>query len=310
MRAHLVHAGTHLLRHAPVQGKAALGGILATIASPSFPDDVDRAQIVLKDRLARAKEALLRNTIKAVLKSLIYGGDASIRSTINALVAVGRMHGSLYEHELRRAFTTWEMNDEQLAVALRLAGSDHAVWHMLPEAMRVRPQESVARQTPEFLRRTGIYEALSITELTQHLLTRFTNLSTLEKHNVIAEHPRREFANEAVQLFSNAPNFRSAEALGASIILPMANHFGSNHVAGILEAAAENGQIWYASGMPQILEKLFQRTFPRLPDTARAWGDYIEKMGTRHPAGDNSYKDLRQLLSRHSISFTLKPPAH
>lgn len=75
VRTHLVHVATHLLRHAPVQGKAALDQLLTEIGRPSFPDDKQRVFSVLSERLSRAKDALVRNLVVMLLKNLFPQGE-------------------------------------------------------------------------------------------------------------------------------------------------------------------------------------------------------------------------------------------
>ncbi|MFP2925157.1 hypothetical protein ACLESO_08065 [Pyxidicoccus sp. 3LG] len=311
VRTHLVHVATHLLRHPPVQGKAALNQLVTEIGRPSFPDDRQRALEVLSERLGRAKDVLVRNLVVVLLKNLMKatGTPPSIGQTaaINALAAVSRTHAALYEREVRAALGSWiaALEDEQFVAIIRFAGVDPQVWAWMKPATHVRVIEILQKHSVDALAKAGAFDALSILDLRPHLLDRFQALQINEKQAVITENPRPEFADEAISLFAKAGGFRSAESLGEGVILLMARHFSADQVKRILTAAKENGQIWFASGMPSILESLFDATRPALAETAEAWKGFVRSMVERNPDNDwFQYPGLQEKLrlAGHSVT--------
>jgi hypothetical protein len=311
VRTHLVHVATHLLRHPPVQGKAALNQLLTEIGRPSFPDDTERAQEVLKERLGRAKDVLVRNLVNVLLKTLTKATETppSIGPTaaINALAAVSRSHAAIYERELRAALGSWvgTLEDPQFVAIIRLMGVDTQVWAWMNPAAQVRVVEILQKHPVDALAKAGAFDALSIPDLRPQLLDRFGALQAYEKQAVISENPRPEFADEAINLFAKARSFRSAESLGEGVILPMARNFSAEQVIRILAAATDNGEIWYASGMPSILERLFDATRPMLPQTAEAWRGFVRSVVAKNPTNQwFQYPGLQDKLrlAGHSVT--------
>jgi hypothetical protein len=58
-------------------------------------------------------------------------------------------------------------------------------------------------------------------------MTSLRSLPVEDQKNIIAEHPRRELVDRAIELFAGAMSYRRAEALGHAVILLMAGIF--NH---------------------------------------------------------------------------------
>lgn len=314
VRVHLVHAGSHLLRHPPVQGKSALARVVSEIARPSFPQDPERAFAYLAERLARAKDALVRNLIVVLLKNTLFDNDASLAgrpiATLNALAACARIRADIYERETKIAVTKWLENttDEQTSRVLRLAASDVRCWEWVPSPARLRALETIRRSPPQELAKAGAFDALSLPAARGILLERFAALDNYEKQSVIAENPRPEFADEAVELFSWAGSFRGAESLAESVILPMASSFSAEHLTKILKAACKNEQIWYASKMPAILVQLFDATIDRFASTRGDWQAFVEFVIPKNEEGDHfSYPALQQRLQARGVTFATSP---
>ncbi|NMO14210.1 hypothetical protein HPC49_28835 [Pyxidicoccus fallax] len=292
VRTHLVHVATHLLRHPPVQGKAALTQLLAEIGRPSFPSDQQRVHEVVSEKLRRAKDVLVRNLVVVLLKNLMSATEAppSIGSTaaINVLSAISRTHAAIYQREVQAALGGWidGLEDDKFIAIIRLSGVDSQVWAWMKPAARVRVVEILSKHPVDALAKAGAFDALSISELRPQLLDRFQSLPVDEKQAVMSENPRPEFADEAISLFSRARGFRTAESLGEGIILPLARHFSADQVTRILEAAKENVQIWHASEMPSIFERLFDATRPTLAQTVDAWSDFVRSMIKANPHHD------------------------
>jgi hypothetical protein len=93
VRAHVVHAINHLLRHPPVQGKAALERLKHDLLQPSFPRDQGQATTFLRTRyLSRLKPALVENLVTILLKVLLRGADPDLAkrpgTILRALLAI------------------------------------------------------------------------------------------------------------------------------------------------------------------------------------------------------------------------------
>lgn len=101
-RSHLRSAIEALLRHPPVQGKAALDRLVSEIASEYFPLDVDRAVTHFEHGpLGRPRDSLVRNLLIVLLKGLAQDRSSQLRrAQTAALKAVRRMHPALSDQIL------------------------------------------------------------------------------------------------------------------------------------------------------------------------------------------------------------------
>lgn len=72
-RAHIVNSITILLQQPPVQGKAAMDGVITLVSSKLFPSDTKKAVTALRHTgLGRPRSSLLRNLVVVFLKSYLH----------------------------------------------------------------------------------------------------------------------------------------------------------------------------------------------------------------------------------------------
>ncbi|MEJ7863230.1 MAG: hypothetical protein WKF90_16495 [Pyrinomonadaceae bacterium] len=123
---------------------------------------------------------------------------------------------------------------------------------------------------------------------------------SIEKELIIAASPRVEFADIAVELYSSASNYRTAERVGRNVLLPISNYLTDQHVIQLLEKISLNDQIKSASESPDILVKFFDSTIKHLATTKQAWTDFIDTL-PNDPDDYYSYPKLREKLVEHNI---------
>jgi hypothetical protein len=314
VRTHIVHAIQHLLQHKAVQGKSAIDHIMSDLVQESFPDDADGVRLFLYSKyLDRAKDVLVRNLTIVLLKSLLSPTDAPLdgkeRRIVHALGAISRGHSLLYETVVPGALATIAngLDDKRLPSLFWLLGADRRCWRWAGEATRLRMRELVAKADVDesilSLARCDAFSAFDLEELAPVLAAAFSRLSSSGKRACISERPRPEFADEAVKLYAGANTFRTAEALGEAVLLPMARYLSGPQVIAVLEAVESNGQIWNAGGSPQIMDEFFDRTSSLLESTRDAWVQLVRAMSENTDPQDRfSYPGLRRKLAAHGVA--------
>src|SRR5262249_6356227 len=145
------------------------------------------------------------------------------------------------------------------------------IWFWVGEPAQLRITALVKTAEAESIKMFDLFDGLDVPALRDMLLARFNALDPADKQSAIAEHPRAEFVEDAIAIFGEATSFRNAESLGQAVVLPLCEVFVAEHIAKILDAVEANGQIYMASGMPEILEALFDRTTKLLPATGNRW---------------------------------------
>lgn len=284
VRMHIVHAVRHLLQHQPVQGKSALGRLVADIKSATFPTEADTVSVYLNARyLNRAKKVLVQNLIVVLLKALLRGDDPDLPATLSSqilltLQAVARKDPTTYEARVSEKLPALveTLEDSLLPNVFPLIGSDARCWIWIGEPSRLRLRATVSLAFAQPDSRNLILGAMGVDELMHDIIGAFNSLPLESQIGVIAAAPRPEFAEKAIRIYSSATSYRSAERLGATIIVPMAQCFSANDVKAILDAAKANSQIWNASRTPLVLEQLFDGTMRFLTESKNAWRELVE----------------------------------
>jgi hypothetical protein len=300
VRVHIVHAIEHVLKHPPIQGRAALTRLSADILLASFPTDQDKVNQFLNDRyLSRAKPQLLRQMIGAMLSVLLRGSDSDLlskpESLARCLMAIALAEPDLYEQQMREHMQrrTDGMDDHYLFNILFLCHFDKRCWGWTDKATRVRVVTLL--ETEQFTKDNGtwIAYALKIDELKEIAGKSFGKLSSEYKESIIAQNPRVEFADFAIDFLSASEGWRRAEYFGRQMIMPMAPYFTPPHVLRVLGAIKSTSQAWNASGMPGIMSEFFEITQQHLHETTTGWQEFVDFVLAR----DCQYEALIQKMT-------------
>jgi len=289
VRAHIVHALQHLLVNAPLQGKSAIARFDAAFLGPAFPVLADDIGAFMRSKyLDRAKEVLVVNLIKAII-SMPFGAErakyiSKTRTLAVILREVAKAKTAIYDSvmPIYVAEKFEHIPGEVLLTICPYLENDSRIWDWLKEPDRTRVRRLLETADVETLKTHAAFDAFAIAPLSAILVGRFNGFDATAKISIIAEHPRREFVPAGIELFQNAGSWRYAEQLGQSVIVPLAPFFTDVDLQAVLAAAADNGQIWDAAGMPDILEHLFDRTKTLLPGSSPHWQAFLASMGVRH----------------------------
>ena len=310
VRAHLVHAISHLLAHPPVQGKAALDRVKTDLLQPSFPTERDRAVSFLRAKyLDRAKKGLVESLVAVCLKAVLRQTEPDLVGREHLMVlclhAVQDSHVEVYRAQMSHWFPRLaeDLEDDALSRAFIITAADPASWDLLDEPTRVR-LEGLARDYDVASDKEGaIINALSIDDLREPVLEALAKADEYDQARVIAATPRAELADRAVEVFLGAGGYRHAESLGNEVLLPMARFLSPEQIRRVLTGIPENGQIWYAAEMPEILSKFFDAAQGHLQTTGKEWQALMSFLVETAGKSDThyAYPDLRVKMEGASL---------
>lgn len=278
-RSHMRNAVEILLEKEPVQGKAAFARICAEIKSMYFPENKDDAINHFRSGpLNRARKGLLRSLLCGITISFLneeLENDERKRQ-IAAIGAIIEMHRGVSEEIFRADMPQIfrRTDDKKLLILLLYCRRISFAWDVLDAATKGRVSRYLAT-VEEINLVLAIAYAMDIPELKDMALTRITSIPAKELCKIIAAKPLREYIPFAIDHFSGAGSYRSAEFLGQSLILPLSSLYTNKDINDILLAVKGNGQIWDAGGMPEILLNLLGKTLLLQSETTPAWQDLL-----------------------------------
>ena len=307
VRAHIVHALQHLLIHAPLQGKSAIARFDADLLGPAFPATAEDIGTFLRARyLDRAKDVLVVNLIKAIIAAP-FGAErpkyaSKVRTLAVVLREIAKSKTAIYDGMMPAfvAAKVGQIQDEVLLSICPFLDADPRIWDWMAEPDRMRIQRLLETADVEALKTHAAFDAFAIAPMSEVLLDRFNGFDETAKISIISEHARRELVPAGIALYERAGSFRDAEQLGQSVVLPLAPFFTADDLHAVLKAAAENGQIWNASGTPDVLEQVFEMTKPILGQTREYWQAFVDGQIVRMEGDASeyySYPGLQQKLA-------------
>lgn len=305
VRAHIVHALRLLLIHAPLQGKSALARFRTDILSPSYPTTREGIRVFVVTRyLGRAKDVLVSNLIKVLIKSLFLedSGDFLSRRRLVAwtLSEVAHAKAAIFEAVAKPFVGSFfdGVEDEKLMDICVFLGAEPRIWDWLSEAVKLRILRLIEDSSVSQLKGHYCFDAFSVQNISDALLGRFYAFEKEEQVELIADNPKREFVDQGIRIYSDSLNYRESERLGNSVIVPLASHFSAQDVKKLLDAVLGNSQISYASGTPDVLLEVFRMTQPLLGETSDCWQSFVDTMTEQHGGKEDAHYSYPAIRAR------------
>jgi hypothetical protein len=309
--SYIVQASNYLLIHAPVKGKVVIQRLYELINEPSFPEDPEKAFIVLssENNLGRARESSIRNLTLILLKRT-FKDEASIPlellNRISAsLGAIERISPDVYSEVIENKLGSMlsSVTDIQLMRLFPFLVT-RDVWANVDNAEKVRIE--------------GIIQSISVDDLTKYNLIKLAEhnfeirvqiipliagLDNQQRYSLFSAYPSTIFKDEAINLFSDSRTFDNAELRGSNILIPMAKHFTVCDFNKIFEGALNNtgsyghNQILYAGAIDSFFTSLYEESKASQVDHKILWKDFHAKLELK---GVN-YSSLDELLVNDEI---------
>lgn len=306
VRSHLVHALHCLLIHAPLQGKSALNRFKTDVLSPSFPATQEGIRTFVSAKyLNRSKDALITNMIRILLKAPFLEGEEELlrrkRQLAWVLSEVAAKKTRVFE-EIARPFVGQffdGVGDGRLLNICAFLGAEPQLWAWLTDPVKLRLVRLIEECPIDGLNEHLVFDAFAIPELADALLAKFTSYGVQERIQLISYNPRKEFVSFGIEIYSSASNYREAERIGQTVLIPLASHFDEEEIGRLLDAVLGNSQISYASGTSDVLLEIFKLNTAALPASRHHWERFVAQMTDLHGGkADNpySYPSIRAKL--------------
>ncbi len=305
VRTHIVHALRLLLIHAPLQGKSALARFRTDILSPSYPTNREGIRVfVVTKYLGRAKDVLVTNLIKVLIKSFFLEDSADFLSR-RRLVAwtlseVAHAKPAIFEAVARPFVGSFfdGVEDVKLMDLCVFLGAEPLIWDWLSEAVKLRILRLIEDSSVGQLKGHYCFDAFSVQNISDALLVRFYAFEKEEQVELIADNPTREFVDQGIRIYSDSPNYRESERLGQSVIVPLASHFSAQDLQKLLEAVLGNSQISYAPGTLDVLLEVFRMTQPMLGEARDCWQGFVDTMTEQHGGKEDAHYSYPAIRAR------------
>jgi hypothetical protein len=295
-----------MLEREPVQGTAAFDRICAEVKSSYFPEDIEAAKEHFQSGpLKRARPALVRRLLVGITKSHMNDKNprAERRRQLAAIGAIIAMHRETAEQVLSNEVSTLicNVNEERLWAVVEYCHHISETWEAITNAVQGTLQRYIQSTTGEHLWWVLLH-AVYVPALRSIAMERLTELSLDDLRKSVEYAPTSEYIPAALQSFRNPTGFRNAEAAGECMLL-LVSWFSVEHVRQILEAVPTNSQIWYASGMPHILSRLFEETESLHAQTREDWQELIVALDGVDPVGKPTewYTELKTRMVEKSM---------
>lgn len=266
-RAHIVNAATILIQQSPTQGKAALETVMATVSSKLFPNDHDKAVVVLRSTgLGHPRPSLLRNaTLLLSKKALRLDGKPYCYNSSRALLALLELHRSdvlpILEQETSKLIR--KVKDEDLGFVLSFLWKLGELSESLDEDQVDRIKTFVSTMSGDEL--AYLDEALSIPFLTADAEKRVSRLTLIELQERVPFFTMPTQVRERlIELLGKSKSFDTSNAICIEIRSNLSD-FDDEQKAEILKLGDENDQVEYAfeyknlcgaveGKMPEVIE--------------------------------------------------------
>jgi len=312
-RMHIRNAVEIMLKREPVQGKAAFDRICNQIKSEYFPEDPDAAKVQLEHGpLKRARKVLIRNLVVGITKSILFDKTSKNekKRQIAALSAILEMHREISEDSLKTDLPNIiaGVSDGILQRPIFITSQIPIYWKYLGEANQEKMKQYVRSiRTEDQYFNTCIYYAFKIEALREIVENRFDDIDINTLHYMISDTEiiSQTLKDKIITLFSYSRNFRSAEACGNKLILPLAKNLSIEQLEQILLAVQSNPQIYDASGIEEFLIELFNMTEIQFESLKPKWETLLSFLLESDQGGrlglTHGYSRLNQILSEKGI---------
>jgi hypothetical protein len=311
VRAHFATAVDSVLRHGATPGKRAIDRFIAESKGNAWPSTFDDLTGYLRERyFERGKETLRRNLAQLIVKGCLdtdTGVGQLVKSRlVEAAHALDVVAPEVLQLALADVIRKREegagLSDEQIMSMIGSLGDLTSTWQTLPGTSISRVIALVKTADPDSLVKAGVF-SVSVVEpdVATKVAERLPGLTNDQLEAAISLRPGVGQVNEALARLRAAGGWRSAEERMSRLVLPLAPHLTADHIGQVGDTLRSNEQVSQASGMPQLLDSLFEET-KAVPGSAAAWRDiatFLEGNGRDNDPNDwYACPQLRQKIAK------------
>jgi hypothetical protein len=296
VRTHLRTAVDAVLQHSPAPGKQTIKRFIAESQGNAWPSGREALTDYLRERyFARGKESMRRGLAELFVKGALGIGVTDTR-VIKRLGHSARVlediDPKLLDGALVKVVRTREegvgLTDEEILLMIGGLGGLMSLWDAFPKSSIPRVVSCI--QTAEWadLATSG---ALSNSppedNVSAAIGERIDAATATEIGEAISarRRPSKRLLDRALVDLNDSPSWRSAEIRMRDEVLPLARALNGRRLERVLQALKENSDVRMASGMPQLLDDLFEETKDN-PGAVPVWKDIADYLGSNGRDGD------------------------
>lgn len=300
-RAYIVEAANYLLIQVPVKGKVIIGRIFELINEQSFPEDDEKAYIILSsdNYLGRARESSIRNLTIILFKRLFCDEEGISPELVNqisaSLGAIGRINPQIYNEVVHGKLSQMLGNttDKQLKRVFPFLAKRSDAWGKIEDAVRVRMDGLLFNMSVGELMDYGIIKVATTNPIINCTFQAIVEkLEVSDQTKLLSSASSQIFREHTVRLFLGSRSFDSAEYRGINIVLPNTMHLTEDDIKTILDDVFNSkkwgiNQILNAGGIDHFFSQFYICTKNILSNHAIIWKEFWDKVideGLTYPA--------------------------
>ncbi len=285
-RCHVRNAVEILLQREPVQGRKAFERICADIKQEDFPEVVSEAvEQFRRGPVERAHTKLVKRLVEGLTCASLTDDQLPtderrrVRAALGAIIELHRAKAeAILRQYLPKVIQSMETTD--LWKLLAYISTIPVGWELLDDTARTRAVRYVERVETN-LRRMLVY-ATQVPQVKEVALARLDELPDAGLAGLInRDSPVPEVLEHAIQRFENVGSFADAESVADDIVTVAAKHFNAGQLKRVLEAIAENSQIYGAGRMPRILCRVLKNARYLFSATSDDWETLVSQLKKR-----------------------------
>lgn len=312
-KSYIVQAAQYLLIHRPTVGKVVLEKTIELIWGQTFPDDDERAYILLSSEhyLKKAKDSVIRNLLLCLLKKF-FSNEESIDANIldklsSSLKAISRINEQIYSETLKNNLCKiLSIDDENFKKVFLLVAKNSSISEFLDEGVRIRLHELIKCMKEDELLELKVSDAsIHIPGCVEALRNKINSLPLeLLRNRFIQNAKSIIFKEDAINIFLKSSTFDLAKDNGEKFILPYAQYFNLEDLNKLINGIIENKNPWpinqiiHAGGMDDIFRQLYQDK-KDISGSDGIWKQLWETILVEE-ASDN-FPSFEELLTAHNI---------
>ncbi|WP_370156318.1 hypothetical protein [Ferrovibrio sp.] len=259
VRLHLVNAVNLLLSQRPVQGKTILEEFSKDLLSPGFPAlPQHTANYIEQKYLVRMRNSMVKNLALILAKSILKGTPEEWgrvrQKVLRSLDAISQRRAELWPEIQAELLRLIEDGDYQEKInSLPLLVIFPSLASQIREATVITVREALSNDEVVRSLPPSAFAAVSIDAFRDHFAKAFASLDSEGAGLALQESPALEYWPESLSRYRGAKSFRGAERLFEIFIAPFRGVVRRAHMDDLLDVIGSNGQIYDASGTPELL---------------------------------------------------------
>lgn len=273
-RAYIVQAANYLLVNAPLKGKVIINEMFELITSVSFPEDKEKAFVVLSSEryLGRVKESAIRN-LTIILFKRLFKDEAKINSVLvrqitSALSAISRMNADVFTSVCKDSFIELlaASSDKTLKRLLPVCNEAPELWRYVEHATLHRLEQLIGSMTVnELISYNVSHNASVIPNVNEYFQNRISELDFIDLGKLLKDSPAESLVDNAIKYFIESSSFASAYSNGINILLEYSNFLDDKKLLTVFDGVYANShyrknQILDAGGIGEFFAMLYSRT--------------------------------------------------